>query len=202
MAELLEKKNSSYFPAFKELFKETVSAFEEAQNIDIHLKPLSGYFESLETTEFDEVVPIFAPMFKTICLVWSNSKYYCRPARIIVLLQEINNSMIKRANEYLEPIDLFKGELEESLEKIRVCFNCLEEYEKTFNEYKDKVGSFFKSDPKPWDFSPKMVFARWDKFIERMNMIRVSSFSSYHEKLVTNFFGIFKEFIQNCSRSI
>ena len=174
MAELLEKKNSSYFPAFKELFKETVSAFEEAQNIDIHLKPLSGYFESLETTEFDEIIPIFAPMFETICLVWSNSKYYCRPARIIVLIQEINNSMMKRASEYLEPIDLFKGEIEESMEKIRICFNCLEAYEKTYNEYKDKVGSFFKNEPpKLWEFAPKIVFARWDKFMERMNMIRV-----------------------------
>ena len=172
MAELLEKTNSSYFPAFKELFKETVSAFEEAQNIDIHLKPLSGYFESVETTEFEEVIPIFGPMFHTICLVCANSKYYCRPARIVVLLQELNNSLMKRANEYLEPLDLFKGEIEESMEKIRNTFNALQ----TYNEYKEKVGSYFKngSPAKLWEFAPKLVFARWDRFMERMNMIRVS----------------------------
>jgi dynein heavy chain len=176
MAELLEKTNSSYFPAFKELFKETVSAFEEAQDIDIHLKPLSGFFESVETTEFDEVGPIFGPMFHTICLVWANSKYYCRPARIVVLLQELNNSVMKRANEYLEPIDLFKGEIEESMEKIRITYNSLEAYQKAYNEYKVKVGLYFKDDrqPREWEFTPKLVFARWDRFMERMHMIRVS----------------------------
>ena len=175
MAELLEKTNSSYFPAFKELFKETVSAFEEAQDIDIHLKPLAGYFESVETTEFEEVIPLFAPMFHTICLVWANSKYYCRPARIIVLLQELNNSIMKRANEFLEPLDLFKGELEESTEKIRITYNALDAYEKSYHEYKEKIGSYFKNDtqPKLWEFAPKLVFARWDRFMERMNMIRV-----------------------------
>ncbi len=187
MAELLEKTNSSYFPAFKELFKETVSAFEEAQDIDIHLKPLAGYFESIETTEFEEVVPLFAPMFHTICLVWANSKYYCRPARLIVLLQEINNSIMKRANEFLEPLDLFKAETEESIEKIRQTFITLDAYQKTYNEYKEKVESYFKngSPPKLWEFAPKLVFARWDRFIERMNMIRVSV--KYELKLDINF---------------
>ena len=176
MAELLEKTNSSYFPAFKELFKETVSAFEEAQDIDIHLKPLAGYFESIETTEFEEVIPLFAPMFHTICLVWANSKFYCRPARLIILLQEINNSIMKRANEFLEPLDLFKAETEESIEKIRQTFTTLDAYQKTYNEYKEKVESYFKngSPAKLWEFAPKLVFARWDRFMERMNMIRVS----------------------------
>ena len=42
MAELLEKTNSSYYQAFKEHFRETVDALEEAQYIDIHLKTLTG----------------------------------------------------------------------------------------------------------------------------------------------------------------
>jgi dynein heavy chain len=175
MALLLEKTQSSYYPAFKELFKETLAALEESQDIDTHLKPLIGHFESLETTEFDEAIPTFDPMFHTICLLWSHSKYYCRPARIIILLQELNNLIIKRSSEFLEPLDLFKGEPEESVEKIRICFNSLDAYKNSYETHKAKVKSYFKNGlpSREWEFTPKLVFARWDRFMEKMNMIRV-----------------------------
>jgi dynein heavy chain len=175
MSQLLEKTQSSYYPAFKDLFRETCDALEEAQDIDAHLKPLAPHFETLETNEFDEAAQAFVPMFHVICLLWANSKYYCRPARIIVLLQEVNNVVMRRASEFLEPIDLFKGEPEESIEKIKTCFNTLELYEKAYENHKEKVASYFKDGMpvREWEFSRKLVFARWDKFMERMNMIRV-----------------------------
>ena len=177
MALLLEKTQSSYYPAFKELLKETLSALEEAHDIDAHLKPLSGHFESLETMEFDtpDALASFDPMFHTICLLWANSKYYCRPTRIIVLLQELNNLVIRRASEFLEPIDLFKGEPDESVEKIRVTYNVLDAYKNSYETHKAKLLDYFKDGlpPRAWEFSPKMVFARWDRFMEKMNMIRV-----------------------------
>jgi dynein heavy chain, axonemal len=178
MAELLEKTQSSYYPAFKDLYKQTVSAFEEAEDIDIHLKPLMGYFESIESSDFEDIIPVFRPMFQNICFVWANSKYYCRPARIVVLLQEINNSIMTRANEYLNPLDLFKSEIDESVEKIRTTFNTLNAYTKTYNEFKGKIGSYFKNSKKLklWEFSPNLVFGRWDKFVERIIMIRVCIF--------------------------
>lgn len=174
MAQLLEKTQSSYFPAFKELFKETLSALEESSDIDSHLKPLAGHFESLETTEFDESTSLFDPMFHTICLLWAHSKYYCRPARIIVLLQELNNVVIRRATEYLEPIDLFKGEPEESIQKIRTTFNTLEAYKNSYETHRAKIKDYFKNGnpAREWEFTPKLVFARWDKFMEKMDMIR------------------------------
>lgn len=39
-----------------------------------------------ETTEFTDVRPLYPPLLHTICLVYSNSKYYNTSARIIVLL--------------------------------------------------------------------------------------------------------------------
>ena len=118
MAQLLEVSQSSYFPAFKDLFKEIVSAMEEAQDISDNLKPIAGHFESLETTEFDQAIPAFDPMFHTICLIWAHSKYYCRPARIIILLQELNNLIIKRATEF---VVVFNGPLRPLLPKQIYC---------------------------------------------------------------------------------
>jgi dynein heavy chain len=178
MAQLLEVSRSSYFPAFKDLFKEIVGAMEEAQDISDNLKPIAGHFESLETTEFDQIKPAFDPMFHTICLIWSHSKHYCRPARIIVLLQELNNLIIKKATEFAEPLDLFKGEPEESVEKIRVCFASLDAYKKSYETYRAKVKEYFKNGlpAREWEFTPKLVFARYDKFIDKMEKIRVNIF--------------------------
>ena len=145
MALLLEKTRSSYYPAFNELYKETCDALEEAQDIDSYLKPLSGYFESLETGEFDEIAELFDPMFHTICLLWAHSRFYCRPARIIVLLQELNNLIMRRAGEFLEPIDLFKGEPEESIDKIKKTYATLDAFQKSYDTHKVKVLSYFKN---------------------------------------------------------
>lgn len=175
MVELLQKTSSSYYPAFRNLFIETKTALEEAQDIDCHLKPLLDYFEFLDVNEFQQCQEKFNPMFHSICLLWANSKYYCHPARIIVLIQELNNVIMRRASEYLEPLDLFKGEPEESIEKIETCFTTLQIYEKCYKVHREKVLDYFKNglQPMAWEFSQKIVFARWDLFMERMNMIRV-----------------------------
>ena len=175
MALLLEKTQSSYFPAFNELYKETCDALEEAQDIDAYLKPLAGHFESLDTTEFDEVATNFDAMFHTICLLWAHSRFYCRPARIIVLLQELNNLIIRRAGEFLEPIELFKGEPEESIDKIKKTLNTLNAFQKSFETHKTKVITYFKNGipPREWEFTSKLIFSRWENFIARILMIRV-----------------------------
>lgn len=177
MALLLQKTGSSYFPSFKELFDETRDALEEALDIYAYLKPLIPHFELLENGEFVLLSKNFDLIFHLICLVWAHSKCYCKPARLIVLIQELNNLIIKRTTTFLQPIDLFKGEPEESIEKIKKTYNLLEAYIKSYESHKVKVLTYFKNGipPREWEFTPKLVFARWNKFMERMNMIRVNN---------------------------
>jgi dynein heavy chain, axonemal len=99
MAELLRKTNSSYYPAFESLLHDVHDALEEANEIDIYLKPVSQYVDSIETTDFAETVSIYGPLFHTVCLMWANCKSYQRPARIIVLLQEMNNLIMKQVED-------------------------------------------------------------------------------------------------------
>ena len=71
------------------------TALTEAQDVNTYLKPLRHHFEDFEQAEFDESKKLFAPMMHCLCLVWSNSEYYNTPARLIVLLQEVCNMIIK-----------------------------------------------------------------------------------------------------------
>jgi len=70
------------------------AALAEAQDINLHLKPLRSHFEEIEQAEFEELQTHLEPMMHVVCLVWANSKYYNTPARIIILLQEICNLII------------------------------------------------------------------------------------------------------------
>jgi len=70
------------------------AALAEAQDINLHLKPLRSHFEEIEQAEFEYLPKHLEPMMHVVCLVWANSKYYNTPARIIILLQEICNLII------------------------------------------------------------------------------------------------------------
>lgn len=70
-------------------------ALAEAEDITLHLKPLRRQLENLEEGDFLDAAQALAPLMNTVCLVWTNSKFYCQPPRIIILLQEIGNLLIE-----------------------------------------------------------------------------------------------------------
>ncbi|OCT60754.1 dynein heavy chain 9, axonemal isoform X2 [Xenopus laevis] len=170
MAELLERVQSCYFPAFKALFRDVVAALAEAQDINLHLKPLQRHFESIESIEFNEVKPHIGCLMHVICLIWSNSKYYNTPDRIIVLMQEVCNLFIQQARGYLGSEDLLKGEVEESLSKVQEALDILRLLVSTFQEKRETLKGYFRDgiEPKTWDFPAVMVFSRLDAFIRRL----------------------------------
>ncbi|XP_068120652.1 dynein axonemal heavy chain 9 isoform X1 [Hyperolius riggenbachi] len=173
MAELLEKMESSYFPAFKALFRDVVAALSEAQDINVFLKPLQRHFEEIENVEFNEVKPLIFPLLHVICLVWVRSKYYNTPTRIIVLMQEVCNLFIQQARTYLNPEDLLKGEMEESLSRVQEVLSTLRFFMQTFVECREKLPTYYKNgeEVKPWDFPSILVFARLEVFLRRLETI-------------------------------
>lgn len=165
MGELLAKSNSSYHPSFLQIHNDVRQALEEAQDIDTHLRPLASHFESLQTTDFIEAKHLFKPMFHVIGLLYNNCPHYATASRIVVLLQEICNLIMQQASEHLEPMELFKGEIDEALMKIDDTFDTINEFDQEYEATRKRMGS-------QWDFSPKLVFAKWDVFKERMNFIK------------------------------
>lgn len=107
MCLLLERTQSSYFPAFHSMHKDVMAALDEARDIYIFLKPLQRYCEEIEETDFAEVPQLLGIMFHLICLVWANSEYYQQPARLVVLLQELSNLMIEMVSQFLYVVLLY-----------------------------------------------------------------------------------------------
>ncbi|XP_048343352.1 dynein axonemal heavy chain 9-like [Sphaerodactylus townsendi] len=173
MVELLDRVQSTYFPAFSSMFRDVETALDEAQDINLHLKPLQRPLEEIENVEFNEVKPLLNQMLHVVCFIWATSKYYSTPARVIVLLQEICSLLILQARNYLNPEDLLKGETEESLGKVQNTFDIFNYFKQTIEKRRKNLSIYFQpgQEVKPWDFPPIMVFARLDNFLERLHLV-------------------------------
>uniref|UniRef100_A0A8C4ZK88 Uncharacterized protein n=1 Tax=Gadus morhua TaxID=8049 RepID=A0A8C4ZK88_GADMO len=173
MADLMEAMESSYYPAFKSLLKDVLAALEEAQDIVTHLKPLQRVFEDVENGDFPDVSRQIGPLMHTVCLVWAHSRYYNTPARLIVLLQETCNLLIQQARTFLSPEEVLKGELSETLPKVRAGLEVLQLFRETYSVSRANLSQYQRNGRTvpPWDFSPALVFSRLDRFIDRVQTV-------------------------------
>ena len=155
------------------MYKDAVSALDEARDINMYLKPLRKHIEDIEQTEIPELHLLLPPMMHSIALVWTNSKHYCKPGRIVVLLQEIGNLFIELARNYLDPMEIFKGENEECITKVGMTVSILKEFKVQFENLRNSIGTYFKTDVpvKRWEFSSDLVFTRYDQFIKRLELV-------------------------------
>ncbi|XP_049749389.1 dynein axonemal heavy chain 11 isoform X2 [Elephas maximus indicus] len=173
MVKILKTKQSSYFPTLKDIFSTVENALLEAQDVELHLRSLRRHIHCLQETEFPQTHILIAPLFHTFCLIWSHSEFYNTPARIIVLLQEFCNLFIDEAIAYLSPEDLFKGEIEDSMEKVQIAIHILKTFRNSFFNYQKVLARYFTGNKelKPWDFQSHLVFCRFDKFLDRLMKI-------------------------------
>lgn len=107
-----------------------------------------------------------------------------------------------QCRNFLEPTEIFKGEVEETLPKVHTAIRIMNAFKKCYDEHRLKIKDYFKNgnnsqqqeqqpqengqengdqspkseEPKEqeWLFVPELVFHRFDKFMQRVDMIRVS----------------------------
>lgn len=147
----------------------------------MHLKILRPLLDDLEQTDLSEVgsilalfarnnplllylIPKIRPLMHVVCLIWSRSKYYNTPVRIIVLLREMCNffiGIVRSFNDisqpaisvmhfsiqtclYLSPEDILKGELDESVDKVAIAIKVLKAFRDCYDYQRTHMASYFK----------------------------------------------------------
>ncbi|KAI8853660.1 dynein heavy chain and region D6 of dynein motor-domain-containing protein [Chytridium lagenaria] len=167
-SKILEASKSTYYPAFKMIFNEVVFALDEASDINTYLKTMRPCVERLTgASDFMELVQIFPGMMRSLVLIWKYSKFYNTPNRITVILREICNDIIEQARAFIQPSELFTSEPEEAAERIRIVLRVCEAFKQTYYENKAQLAE----NERPWNFDTKIVFARLDQFIARVQKI-------------------------------
>ncbi|CAN0522102.1 unnamed protein product, partial [Ectocarpus sp. 12 AP-2014] len=73
-----------------------------------YLRTLEDWFDKLnDDGDFPKLLELFKPMLHIILLIWKNSKHYNTPARLVVLMREICNSLIIQACKYSSGQQIF-----------------------------------------------------------------------------------------------
>ena len=101
-------KESSYFQSLDAMYTDVRVHLEEARDISMHLKPIASLLDDIEQTDFNEIEPKLSALYHLVCLIWASSDYYRRPARAVILLQEIGNFLIELVKTYLDPDNILK----------------------------------------------------------------------------------------------
>ncbi|XP_073737597.1 dynein axonemal heavy chain 9 [Callorhinus ursinus] len=194
MARLLDKLQSSYFPAFQAMFRDVRAALTEARDIRTHLTPLSRHLELLESLEFPEVKPRLRPLLHVVCLIWATCESYRSPGRLTVLLQEICNLLIQQASNYLHPEGLLRSEVEESQRKLHMAVDTLSFFKQGFQDRREHLHTYFKENQevRQWDFQSSLVFERLDGFLGRLLMVQdlLNTALDFHQLGKLEFSGI------------
>ncbi|RLV89556.1 hypothetical protein DV515_00014816, partial [Chloebia gouldiae] len=149
-------------------------ALSEAQDIDLHLTPLQQPLERIEAVEFSKVKPLLVPLLHVVCWIWATCEHYSVPLRLVVLLQEICNLLIQQAVVYLSPEELLKGEAEESLGKVQTVLDILNAFKEALEERRANLHVYYEpgQQVRSWDFHSRLVFARLDSFLQRLQMVK------------------------------
>lgn len=100
----LEQNKSTYTTPFSKLQKEVQIAQNEANENYKYLQTLSDMFAGLDdgSKELYEVSELFVPIMHTILLIWNHSQNYNTPARLVVLIRQICNAIIRQCRSNID----------------------------------------------------------------------------------------------------
>ena len=171
---ILDRSKSSYNAPFAKLCKEVFHARTEANNIVKYLRPLVPWFNGLENeTEFERLLNHFKPIMHLVLLVWKSSAYYNTSSRLVILMREICNTIIRLASNYVNGDAIFDlieaGETHTAVKMLQTLLKVVGRFKTTYFSYKQKAS--VECPDNPWRVQNNAVFVRLDSFLERSHDI-------------------------------
>ncbi len=139
IAKVLEITRSTYFPSFSLLCQEVESARMEANDNLLHLKVLEPYLKRLKIENFTSLVILFKPILHVILHIWIHSKFFNTTARIVVLIREICNDIIKRGQEHVNSQSMFEVDAGEVVALLKDCIRICVAFKSIFCDYKSRT---------------------------------------------------------------
>uniref|UniRef100_A0A3B3ZTL0 Dynein heavy chain tail domain-containing protein n=1 Tax=Periophthalmus magnuspinnatus TaxID=409849 RepID=A0A3B3ZTL0_9GOBI len=171
---IVENAESVYAPILQQVYSSVQSALNEAEDITRNLKPLQELLEKLQTMDYPQLRDQVETMMKEVLLLWTRSQFYCKPCRIVVLIQEICNLFIELSRSFLGRGQVLKGLLSDPapvLESVCLCIATLERLKECFRDCRAELDTQGGNNPK-WDFPSMLIFIHLDQFLKRLDNIR------------------------------
>jgi dynein heavy chain len=172
----LRRAKSTFRNQFEKLRIEIKVARKEANDNYVYLSTLENDFQMLTQPgcEFTELPQLFRPIMHKIMLIYSNSKYYKTPSRMVLLIREICNAIISQAEDFV-PSSLLVGlisnqeEVGTACDKLQLTIDVCTKFKDCYFEYKHRSKG-------QWKFPPNALFLNLDNFLERIyDIFHISS---------------------------
>jgi len=80
---------------------------------------------------------------------------------------------------YLDPEDIFKCEVEETHDKLLIALVGLNTFKETYEDHRRRLAEYRNDNScsdasvEDWEFPPQIIFHRYDRYLARLNSIRV-----------------------------
>lgn len=165
--EFLKNAKSTFVTQFERLQREIVEARKEANSIYMYLSTMEDEFNQLTNSQqdnFSRLPDIFLPIMHKINLIYENSVYYRSPSRIVLLMREICNAIIKRSQEYIPTASIVqmhnKDEVKGICDKLQIAIDVCTRFKDVYFEYKAKQ-------IEKWKFPHNALFMHLDNYMER-----------------------------------
>ena len=171
----LDSSKSTYTQPFAALCRELFHARTEANDNVRFLAPLRAWFERLEgTAELPELEDLFRPIMRCLLLVWKHSRFYNTPARLVVIMREVCNTVVRQALRYVNGpkiFDLIESESpSQAVDLLMVTLRVCGVFKSTF--FDAKAQSATDNPGNSWRVQNSAIFSRLDGFLERCHDIR------------------------------
>jgi len=166
----LDQAKSTYCTTFARLCREVFVARIEANDNVKFLHTLEDWFNKLNTSgDFPNLTSLFKPMLHVLFLVWKHSEHYNTPARLVVLMREICNSLIEQACQYVSGEQIFQlienEEASVAVNRLRTTLLVCGKFKSVYFEY--KANTLTECPENPWRIQNNALFVRLDSFLER-----------------------------------
>ncbi|XP_054882263.1 dynein axonemal heavy chain 17-like [Poeciliopsis prolifica] len=171
---ILKAEDSIYWAALQNLQRHVQEGVREAEDIMLHLTPVQQKLSEVLEMDFHQLKDNVAAVMAEVGLLWTHSEFYCRPRRIVVLLQEICNLYIQLSRGFLpgqEVIGVLVSEPGPVLQDIRLVIQTLQALKSAFCEQQTQLELQNQATPS-WTFPSHLVFFHLDTFLNRLLSIQ------------------------------
>lgn len=166
----LDSSKSTYTIPFASLCRDLFHARTEAVDNCKYLAPLREWFERIETeVPLPELEGLFKPIMRLVLLVWKHSRFYNTPSRLVVLVREVCNTIVRQALSFVNGPTLFDLVEEQSsgeaVNMLKTTLRVCGVFKTSFFDAKAK--SLEETPNNTWRVQNSAIFGRLDNFLER-----------------------------------
>jgi dynein heavy chain len=179
----LAQSENAFGTQFGKLTADVLAARAEANENARYLNTLKPMLKELNTApaDFADVSAVFRPLMHCILQIWKGSKSYNTNNRLVCLIREICNALIRTCQVFVNGEKIFEAieqnVFHEALQKLQLSLKIVADFKEIFAEYQKKAAA--EIGPQAWAVAPKLFFLRLDAFTDRctdiIEFVRIAS---------------------------